>query len=282
MARTIQEIKSEMAGEFMRNESAAALYGFEPGAAFADRFGAASIENILFYVWAVCAWAVEQLIDRHKAEVTAELDEQVAHRPKWYRDRVLAFMANMELMPDSDRYDTTGMTESDMAARRVVKHAVAVENRNSSALTIKVAGESGGRRQPLDQATVKQLQAYISEIKDAGVRIELVNQRADSFFCSVDIYYNAMLDPNEVKAACEAAVRDYVENLPFNGEYSNMALVDRLQLVDGVKIVELRSSSSKSDNDSRRSVIEARRTPAAGYFNPKEINIELIEYDDRD
>ena len=144
MARTIQEIKSEMAGEFMRNESAAALYGFEPGAAFADRFGAASIENILFYVWAVCAWAVEQLIDRHKAEVTAELDEQVAHRPKWYRDRVLAFMANMELMPDSDRYDTTGMTESDMAARRVVKHAVAVENRNSSALTIKVAGESGG------------------------------------------------------------------------------------------------------------------------------------------
>lgn len=283
MARSIQEIKNEIAGEFMQNESAAALYGFEPGAAFSDRFGAASVESIMFYVWAVCAWAVEQLVGRHKEEIMAELEEQVAHRPKWYRDKVLAFMANTELPADSDRYDTTGMTASDIAARRVVRHAVAVENKNSSALTIKVAGESGGKRQPLDDVTAKQLQAYISEIKDAGVRVVLVNQTADKFFCSVDIYYNAMLTESEVKAACEETVKDYIENLPFNGEYTNMALVDRLQQVDGVKIVELRSSSSLSgNNDTARVEINARRTPVAGYFCPQEIKVNMIPYDERD
>ena len=119
MARNISEIKSEMAQEFMRNESAAELYGFEPGAAFGDVFGAASVENILLYVWAVCAWTVEQLVARHKREMTAELEELIAHRPKWYRDKVLQFMAGKELEADSDTYDTEGMSESEVSAARV-------------------------------------------------------------------------------------------------------------------------------------------------------------------
>lgn len=44
MARNINDIKSEIAREFMRNEAAAGIYGFEPGAEFGSVFGAASIE----------------------------------------------------------------------------------------------------------------------------------------------------------------------------------------------------------------------------------------------
>ena len=145
MARSIGEIKSEMAAELMRNVHAAARYGFEAGTPFGDVFGAASVESILLYVWAVCAWAVEKLVECHKAEVSAELEELMPHRPKWYRDKVLGFMADKELDVDSDRYDTSGMSESEVMAARVVKHAVATEGRDGSVLTIKVAGESGGQ-----------------------------------------------------------------------------------------------------------------------------------------
>ena len=140
MARNIGEIKSEMAREFMRNESAAERYGFEPGTAFGDVFGAASVENILLYVWAVCAWTVEQLVARHKKEVTAELEGLIAHRPKWYRDKVLHFMEGKELVEDSDTYDTASMSESEITAARVVKHAVATESRDASLLTRKRRG----------------------------------------------------------------------------------------------------------------------------------------------
>lgn len=281
MARNISEIKSEITREFMRNESAAERYGFEPGAAFSDWFGAASVENILLYVWAVCAWTVEQLVSRHKAEVTAELEALVAHRPKWYRDKVLAFMADKELEGDSDTYDTEGMSESEIAAARVVKHAVATESRDASLLTIKVAGESGGARGPLSAEYERQLKAYISEIKDAGVRVALVNMAADTFNCTVDVYYNAMLQPGNVQTACEEAIREYIENLPFNGEYTNMALVDRLQGVEGVKIVELRGSSARAANESTTTQINARLTPAAGYFKPGAITVNMKAYDEQ-
>lgn len=281
MARNISEIKSEITREFMRNESAAERYGFESGAAFSDWSGALSVENILLYVWAVCAWTVEQLVSRHKAEVTAELEALVAHRPKWYRDKVLAFMADKELEGDSDTYDTEGMSESEVTAARVVKHAVATESRDASLLTIKVAGESGGARGSLSQEYERQLKAYISEIKDAGVRVALVNMAADTFNCTVDVYYNAMLQAGNVQTACESAIREYIENLPFNGEYTNMALVDRLQGVEGVQIVELRGSSAQAANESTTTQINARLTPAAGYFTPGKITVNMKAYDEQ-
>ena len=280
MARSISDVKNEVTAEFMRNEAAAKVYGFEPGSPFNDVFSAASIENILLYVWAVCAWSVEQLVDLHKKEVAAEVERIIPHRPKWYRDKVLAFMAGKELEEDSDTYDTAGMTESEVAACLVVKHAVATESRDASLLTIKVASGDSGNRHPLTEIQEKQLRAYINEIKDAGVRIALVNMEADTFGCTVDVYYNALLEPGLVKTACEAAIREYIENLPFNGEYTNMALVDCLQALEGVRIVELRGSVARAANENTTTQINARLTPAAGYFKPGEITVNMIAYDE--
>ena len=281
MARSINEIKEEAAREFMKNEWAAERYGFAVGAPFGDYFGAASVENILLYVWAVCAWAVEQLVARHREEVTAELEELMPHRPKWYRDKVLEFMEDRELIDDTDRYDLSGMSESEISAARVVKHAVATESRDASLLTIKVAGESGGKRQPLSEAQEGKLRAYLSEVKDAGVRVSLVNMEPDTFNCTVDIYYNAMLDPGDVKESCLSAINDYIRNLPFNGEYTNMALVDALQTVAGVRVAELLGSSARVAGELTARTINARLTPAAGYFKAGEITINMKAYDEQ-
>lgn len=268
-----------MADEWMRNEVVAGRYGFTPGEPFSSRFGAASVENILFYVFAVAVWAVESLVGLHKEEVERRIDELLPHRPKWYRDKVLEFIPDRELVGDSDEYDLSGMSDEELEAARVVKHAVAVESRDSSLLTIKVAGESDGGRRPLDAGHERQLLAYISEIKDAGVRIALVNQRGDVFGCVVDVYYNPMLFPSGVETACREAIAGYVSSLPFNGEYTNMALVDAIQDVAGVKIVEFKSSSATVWGESTPTNIDARFTPAAGYFVPGDITVNMIPYD---
>ena len=278
MARSINDIKNEITSEFMRNEAVAKLYGFESGTSFGDRFGAASIENILFYVWAVCTWSVEQLVNLHKKEVAEELDNLIAHRPKWYRDKVLAFMFGKPLIEGTDTYDTSGMEDTQIAACKVVKYATATESKDASLLTIKVAGEKDGNRCKLTDEQVEKLEAYIAEIKDAGVRVNLINQSADEFSCAIDVYYDDLLFPENVESLCRSVISDYVENLPFNGEYTNMALVDRLQQVEGVKIIELKESKVHVDGMSAFTSVNARTIPAAGYFKIKDIDIKMISY----
>ena len=279
--QTIQEIKNGITSEWMRNEAVQERYGFPPGSNFGDHFGPASIENVLFYVMAACAWTLERLLCEHRSEVTEQIEAMLPHRPKWYRDKVLHFMEGMELKEDSDEYDTAGMSEGDIARARVVKHAVAVESRDASLLTIKVAGESGGKRGPLSADLERSLKAYIAEIKDAGVRTALVNMAPDTFNCEVDVYYNGMLQPEAVSANCKTAITEYIENLPFNGEYTNMALIDGLQAVEGVKVVEMKRSTSKAANESTLTEIDARITPAAGYFKPGQITVNMKAYNEQ-
>ena len=201
--RTIEEIKETICADFMRNESVAELFGFTPGDSFTSHFSKVSVIGILFYIFAVAAWTLEKLFDTYKGEVDTRIEEIIPHRPRWYRDKVLAFMKGKTLIADTDRYDTEGMTEDAIAAARVVKHAVAVENRDASLLTIKVAGEKDGKRCRLDAETEAQLAAYIAEIKDAGVRTALVNIDPDRFNCEADVYYDPML------------VAETVENVGF-------------------------------------------------------------------
>lgn len=273
--RTIDQIKESIAADFMKDETAAGLFGFPAGDNFAAHFSKVSVVNILFRVFASAAWVLERLFEAHKAEVEARIEEIVPHRAKWYKNKALEFMKDMTLMPDSDRYDTSGMTPEAIDAARVVKYATAAESRDASILTVKVAGEEGGVRCRLPDETETQLAAYLSEIKDAGVRIDLVNREPDTFNCSADIYYDPMLLPENVRRDCETAVRSYVGNLPFNGEYTNMALVDALQAVDGVRIVEFREATASAADAGGVTVIDARHIPSAGYFKTGQIILTM-------
>lgn len=280
MARTISEIKSAICAEWMANEDVARAYGFTVGDSFSEKYSVVSVENLLFYIVAVASWVVERLIDTHKSEVDAALDDLTPHRAKWYRDKVLKFLKGKTLSGDTDEYDTSSMTDSEIEAARVVKYAAVSENVSTSILTIKVAGETGGRRSALDAATAQQLQNYLREVKDAGVRINLVNESADRFKCELSICYDGLLEAESVSKAVLAAVQDYVENLPFNGVYSNMALVDAVQQVEGVKIAEVQSSAIMPNGSDSWTAIDVRVVPHSGYMSAasSDVTLTMEEY----
>ena len=90
--RTIEQIKESIAADFMRNEHVAELFAFTPGDSFTAHFSKVSVIGILFYIFAVAAWTLEKLFDTYRGEVDARIEEIIPHRPRWYRDKVLAFM----------------------------------------------------------------------------------------------------------------------------------------------------------------------------------------------
>lgn len=248
-----------------------------------DRLNSTSVTAIwrlLLYVIAVAMHTLEGLWDTYEAAVDAKISAKVPHRPLWYRDMTLRFMADKLLIPDTDEYDTTDITDGEIDKARVVKHAVATENRRTSVLTIKVAGEDNdGKRIPLPSDQAEQLDYYLYNIKDAGVKINLINQAPDVFNCTIDIYYDPMRLAQEVEAACEKAITTYIANLPFNGEYTNMALIDVLQAVPGVHIPELKSASASEAGVEGDAAINARYTPVAGYFTAGAIILNMIAYE---
>ena len=205
--RTIDEIFKEMIAEKERHRELDRL----------TNKSAVSVWRLLLYIVAVIANTVEKLFDLHKAEVEQLIKELVPGRAEWYARKALEFLKD-ELLPDgSDTYDTDGLTDEEIEAKKVVKYAVAVEDRVMANLTLKIAGEHGGELARLDDDTETQFREYMEQIKYAGVKINLINRDADLFSCEINVQYNPLILPQTVGDNCKAAIENYLRNLSFNG-----------------------------------------------------------------
>lgn len=278
MARTIDTIKNEITEAWMNSETLATAYGYTVGDNFLSTFSKVSIENIICYIMAAAIWTHEKLFDAHSEEVANIIAQMKPHSLRWYVNKVKAFRAGQNLIDGTDGYDDTGLSSEDIEAMQPVKFASASES--DATVYIKVATETGGVKAPISADQLAGLRQYISEVKDAGVRVDVINEPASKLRLSIDIYYNPMvlssagLHLANGNYPVKDAIKAYIENLPFNGEYRNSALIDALQAVEGVVIPELISVEESYDGENYTTA-NAKAVPYAGYYVYEDDNVTI-------
>jgi len=271
MARILNDIKSSLKNSFMNNEAIKAAYGLEDGDEFDRVFSSASLENILMVENpSIMILDLEQWADTVEAMLNNLLESKKAHRPLWYQQMALQFMVNKLLVDGEDYYDTSGMTESEIEDAKIVKFCAVSESSDSSELTIKIATQNGTVKEPVTDAQLIQCIEYIEQIKDAGVKINPVNLHPYQIDCEIDIYYDRMLIADHVKESVIAAIEGYVNNLPFNGEFSNMSMVDAIQLVPGVNIVQHKWTNIYNQSGDLITSVDGVYIPLPGYMELKD------------
>jgi hypothetical protein len=279
MARTIAEIKAEITAAWMSDTAVQEKYGFEPAAAFDATFSKVSIENILFYVVAACFWTIEKLFDAHKQEVADYIAAMKPHTLSWYIEKAKAYMQGYPLIDGYDIYDTSALTDEQISAAKTVKYAAGSEQ--NSVVFIKVAKDSGGSPAPLSADEKAGFEAYINEIRDAGVVVEIISEPSDNFAIEIDVYYDAkvMNDTgtrySDHTTPVQDTIRAFIASLPFNGEYRNASLVDALQRIDGVVIPEIKHVQTKRATGSTWQTLNAYTRPYSGYYTVADENLNI-------
>ncbi|MBJ2196056.1 MAG: hypothetical protein JFT11_09910 [Muribaculaceae bacterium] len=284
MARTVEEIKKDMTAEFMKMEAVKSRYGLDGSKSFADCFSMASLENIIFYVFAVAVWALEKLFDLHRADVDARIEQLEPHTLRWYVSKAKAYMQGQKLVTDCDYYDTEGMTEQDIAAAKVVKYAVATES--NTVVYIKVAREVDGNPAALTAGQLEGLTSYMNEIKDAGVSVQLRNEPADQMRIDLLIYYDPTLliiDANgngsqNGKDPVRETTKQVIENLPFNGMFRKSDLMAALQALPCVEVADIKSVKVKPRNGAEWQTVEGYDRPFSGYYSIDALTVDYQPY----
>ena len=288
MARSISDIKKEMTTAFANERAVVNAYELDTRKAFDQQFSAVSIESVLFYVFAVAVWAVEVLFDKHATEVDARIERLEPHTLRWYVNKVKAFMYGYRLMDDTDQYDTSGMSETDIAKAQVVKYAVATED--STVVYIKVAGQTDdGKPCLLNKSQFAALKSYVNTIKDAGVSVQLRNEEADIIKINLIVYYDPTLmnehgELSDGSKPVDAAVQSVITNLPFNGIFRNTDLLEAIKAIPAVVVVDIDSASGgiqvRPRTADRYSSVVGYNRPYSGYYeiDGGAANVKYIEY----
>lgn len=252
MARTIAEIKNEMTARWMSESAVQEKYGLTGAEAFEEVFPKVSVESLLFYVVSVGVWVLEKLMDDHRADVEQMLGDKVPHTTRWYRNLVLRFCP-------------------DWADEAPVKYC-SVDDRGCR-LKVKIAGGDAGAREPVSEAVCTALASYLAEEKDAGLKIEIVNENRNALKVGATIYYDptALL---ESERRVEQVLKEYVSTLEFDGLLTRGGVEGVMASVSGVRLVKLTQLETKYCDQEWEAFGEQRRAES-GYWTLIDENVTI-------
>ncbi len=201
-----------------------------------------AIWRLWVYIIAFAIWTLEKLFDLHSDEVDEKLEQLKPHTARWYRNKALAFQYGFDLFAD---FDNTGKTPEEIKASKIIKYSAVTESDDESRLIVKIATEQDGKLTPVTSEQQTAFEHYLAEIKDAGVRTTVINYLPDRLKLHIRIVRDMLvLDGNGMeittgKYPVNDAIQQFMKELPFNGELSLQALVDKIQAVKGVKDLSL-------------------------------------------
>ena len=271
-----------MTANFIKQRAVITAYGLDGKKSFDQQFSRVSIESILFYVFAAALWTLEKLFDLHTAEVKERIEQLEPHTLRWYVNKTKAFMYGYKLVSGTDYYDTSNMSETAIAAAKVVKYAVASES--NTVVYIKVAGEKEGKPIQLKESQLSALKSYLNDIKDAGVSVQIRNEMADLMDISLVVYYDPTLLSDDGTSLIsngnpvDDAVKSVVTNLPFNGIYRNTDLLAALQTIPGVEVVDISYVKVKARNAETWNDVVGFDRPYSGYYKIERLIVEYKQY----
>lgn len=265
MAREINEIKEEINEQIANNQEVQGLTSNSK----------AAVWRVFVFIVAFIANSIEELFDFHKKEVEEYINEQMPHTLNWYRNKALAFQDGFDLIEGTDQYNNDGVDEAIIEASKVVKYSAVTEDANGRVI-LKVTGEQNDVMQPLSPLVIERFKAYINEVKDAGVRISIINYLADKLKFRIRIIRDILvIDENGLNIISgqnevEETIKSFLKKLPFNGQLSLQKLVDKIQKVNGVldlKIMDAQTSWLSADGAYQDwANVDMSVIPVSGYF----------------
>lgn len=275
---TIKEIKKIMTDAFLADPTLKNAYGIKDGATWDSTFSSVSIENILIYIVAACHYVLYKAFDAHKVDIDALIAANIVPTTRWYHTKCLEFQYGDELIFDeatqSYRYQTVD------AAKQIIKYAAVRDAGNT--IDILVAKDSGGKPAILNATELKAFSSYMSQIKIAGVLLNIQSLPADS----IQIEAVITVDPQIITTSgmrisdggkpVEDAINQYLAGIVYGGTFNKTKCVDAIQAVNGVIDIDLKGVKAKSSTEqSYKDVTTNNYNAVAGCLVSNNLNTSL-------
>jgi hypothetical protein len=201
-----------------------------------------AIWKLMFYIIAVIMNIQEQLWDLFKTEIEEIKASAFVGTLKWWEDKSEAFQNGDTLTINANTYAVEYSTID--KSKQIIKHCAA--NEKAGIVFLKV------RRKDTDILSVNEynaFQSYVNQIKFAGTRLTIYNLNADDLKLYYEIFYDPIISISTLQPLVEAAINNYIENIPFNGEFDVNQLNINLKTITGVKAVRFISGEGKNAGD---------------------------------
>jgi hypothetical protein len=258
MARSISTIKKTIIEEKNTKDNISVIQFAEEGG---SRVG---ILNLWADVVSLCINVHEQLFDKHKSDVELLVDNAIPGTEKWIQSKVFEFQYDVTTPQYVELVDYVPAYPTIDTSLQIITRCSVISLGNGR-ITIKVAKSEPPVALSAPEKTA--LEGYITAIIPAGPYVTISTQDSDKLYIDAEVFYDGQY-VDSIQATVEAAIKDYLDNLPFDGDVLNSKIQDAIQSVDGVNDVVINEVKARKDTTpiSGATVVARKWSTVAGYI----------------
>ena len=252
MARTIAEIYDEMIAE---KANFGVLDGLQPTVDTTQSLlsdltstSKVAIWRLIFYIAAVAIWTHEKLFDSHKQEITDLIAAQRLGSLQWYVAQAKKYQHGDSLSWNDSTYRFEYIALN--SDKQIISQAAAIEV--GGKLVVKVAKNGTSGLVPLSSAEKTAFSEYMDKIKFAGTRVQVITEQADDLQLDMHVVYDPLVLSNTGESfenagsfPVEAAVKNFIQYLPFNAALVINELEVAIKQVEGVNDVIIKDAQAR-------------------------------------
>ncbi len=197
-----------------------------------DNISKTSPEGLMLYWPSYISWFFEEFtLKEFKKDIVALIDANTSQTDPWWSTEMKKFQDGDPLLwnPDTKKYYYATIDTS----KQIIKYCSVTSA--GGVCTVKVAKSD---RTKLTSLELSRAIAYGDRVQPAGANIEYLSIDPDLLKCGLSIYFDPLLEQDDVKTAVEAAINAYIEQLNTKGEFSINDLEAAIRLVPGVQIIK--------------------------------------------
>ncbi len=275
MTRTLADIRNIMKTRFVENPQLISLYELIPGQTFDQQFSTASLEMIWIESLATSIFEHEQIVSLNASNSRPQNKENFKLAILDYHDGL-----DLKWKDGQFQYDFTGIT--DVEVRKIIDRCAVLEN-NDGELVVKVATDNAGVLSPITTPQEDRLTFYIAQIKVPGVSIRIINKVADNLKTNLRVFVDPlMIDLASGKQLnvtgdvypVKDALKDYLQNLEFNGAFVTNFMTRTIEDKNGINLVAVDLMQSSFDA-LPFSDFSDFKIPESGYFDISDANLTI-------
>lgn len=181
-----------------------------------------SIINGMTWVVSAMIYSFETLLDVFAVDISNVINNRVNGTPVYYANALLQYQKGDELVVREDGL-AFGYAATDETKRIVtqVSYTESTDDSNldsnlDSKLILKVATGTKGNLSAIPAEDLVPINAYISKIKFAGTRVEVISSDGDVLIPRVTVFYDGAVMESEILDAIEAELKEYVMAIDFD------------------------------------------------------------------
>jgi hypothetical protein len=223
--------------------------------------------RLIIFIITVAIWVHEELWLVFKSEVIALIESEKVHTIGWYTTQAKNYQHGHDILMDSGKPRYAEYN----ADARIIKHCSSIDN-NKGGITLKLATEVNGVKQPLSASQMLAFRAYMSKIRDGGVVINYISTSPDQIVARLNVYYDpilisadgSLISDSSVKPA-EVAFLNYLDSIEFDGVFNINKCFDDLITAEGIADAVVDSLQAQFGNNDYTDIIREREA-YSGYF----------------